>query len=90
MNEQTPTPPPTPKKSKKQKMPRAPRVVDPAVLAIRQEAAAKVKELHRSRASGGVLNTIVTKLIPKLTLEDRDKLSDALIAMNAPKPGLPA
>ena len=79
MNETTtPTPAPVTKRTKKQKTPRAPRVIDPAVLAIRKEAAEKVKELHRSRASGGVLNTIITKLIPKLTKEDQEKLVTAL------------
>jgi hypothetical protein len=80
MNEQT-TPPAAPATSKPKRT-RTPkpvkvRTVDPAIQALREQHKAAVAELRKSRKSGAVLAGIVKKL-PKLTMEDRNKLSDLI------------
>ena len=77
----TTTPPATPA-TPKRKYTRTPkpvkvRTVDPAIQALREQHKAAVAELRKSRKSGAVLAGIVKKL-GKLTMEDRNKLSDLI------------
>lgn len=79
--EQTPvTAEPKPKKRAKRKdagTPRAPRVIDPGVAAIRKEALERVKAYRAEQASAKSL-TRLTEQCLKLTESDRDKLVLAL------------
>lgn len=72
------------KKKRAPKAPRAPRVIDPQVLKIRQEASQKVKDYHKSQASGRILKTILDKRIPQLTRQDQERLFDELKAIVTP------
>jgi hypothetical protein len=67
-----------PVKSKTIKKPRAPRKIDPAVEAIRAEAAEKIKAVHVARGSEKILQTIVAKRLPKMTAAHRRELFDEL------------
>ena len=60
------------------KKPRAPRVIDPAVEAIRAECKAKIKALAGARASNGIPQTIIAKRLPQLTQEHKQLLFDEL------------
>jgi hypothetical protein len=64
--------------TKPAKKTRAPRVIDPAVESIRAEAKAKIKALAGARASNGILQTIIAKRLPQLTLEHKQVLFDEL------------
>ena len=80
-NETTPAAAPVKKAAQKKtavKKTRAPRVVDPAIEAIRAECRAKIKALAGSRASNKILQTIVTKRLAQLTPEHRQALFDEL------------
>jgi len=69
--------PPVPKTRKKRTpTPRAPRTIDPEIARIKAETAEKVAEYRKSLKSGGVLKTIVERLLPKLTINDHNKLMD--------------
>jgi hypothetical protein len=67
-----------PKRKRKSATLRAPRVIDPGVLEIRQEVAAKVREYHKAQASTRILKTIIDKLVPKLTNQDLEILANSL------------
>ena len=64
---------------------RAPRVVDPAVEAIRAEARDKIKALAGSRASNKILQTIVSKRLAQLTQEHRQALFNELAKTCTPE-----
>ena len=66
------------KKKRKARVPRAPRVLDPGIQAIHDAAKLDVKNYRRKQASAKLLATIVTKRLPQLTQDDRNKLADAL------------
>ena len=59
-------------------------VIDPGILAIREQAKAQVKALRLARKSAAVLKSIVDKKLPALTTEDRNKLSEALKVITTP------
>ena len=78
-DETKPAPAPVKKAATKPaKKTRAPRVVDPAVEAIRSECKLKIKALAGARASNGILQTIIVKRLPQLTQEHRQALFDEL------------
>jgi hypothetical protein len=64
--------------TKPAKKTRAPRVIDPAVEAIRAKCKAEIKALAGARASNGILQTIIAKRLPQLTEEHRQVLFDEL------------
>ena len=66
MNDQPEPPTTKPKSKRKKSTPRAPRTIDPEVAALRAQHKEAVKQLHRARASSGVLKRIQA-LVPKLT-----------------------
>ena len=63
---------------------RAPRVKDAEILAIEREAADKKAQYRLAQQSGSVLKRIVDKMMPRLTSDDLQKLSDALNATETP------
>ena len=63
---------------------RTPRTVSPEVEAIRAEARDKIKALHNSTASFGILQTILVKRIPAMTKEHRQVLFDNLASEFTP------
>ncbi len=75
-----PSPVTTTKPSRKRRAtaPRAPRVLDPGVQAIKAEAAAKIRDYHKSQASARVLKNIVEKQLPRLVDAEREKLIQTL------------
>lgn len=81
MNE-TPSVPILKPRKRKASAPRAPRVIDPAIAAIRAETAAKVKAYRDSVKSGKRLANIL-KLVDTLTGEDFLSL---IANVNARKP----
>lgn len=57
---------------------RTPRVIDPAIAALRKEHAEKVAELKRNQQSAATLKTITEKLLPKLNATDAQILRAAI------------
>lgn len=75
-----PTETPAPKRKRAKRTPgkpRAPRVKDPGILAIEKAAAEQKAQYRKAQESGGVLKRILD-LLPRLTIEDADKLTDIL------------
>lgn len=72
-----PTTTPTPRR-KKSRTPRAPRTLDPEVLAIRAEAVKAVAALHTRRRSAAILKTLLDKRLAQLVDDDRHALYEAL------------
>jgi len=73
-----------PTRKRKEPKPRAARVKDVGILAIEARAAAEKQQYRLAQQSGGVLKRIVDKMLPKLTPGDRQVLSAALSATEAP------
>lgn len=66
------------KKRNKAATPKRRGAVEPEIAAIHAEMRAKVAAHRQVKASAVLLQKIINKKLPQLTLEDRDKLVDAL------------
>ncbi len=85
MNDQTEKPPVTAKlkRTRKPSTPRTRKPKDAAILAIEQEAADKKAQYRKAQQSGGIFTRIL-KLVARLTVEDKNKLADALKPVATP------
>ena len=82
MNEPTPTIKMDTKTKKK-------RIISPEVLAIKAEAAAKIKAHHESIASVALQARIINKYLPRLTSNQREEIFNQLSAeFTLPLPGV--
>lgn len=81
--EETPTPPKA-KRSRKSSTPRAKASIDPGIKAIREKMALEVAAYRSSQASAKILDTFLTKRLPRLTPDDRQRLFDELSLTETP------
>lgn len=71
-------PPVTTSRKRKASKPRAKPKLDEGIKAIREKMALEVAAYRSAQASAKILETFLTKRLPKLTAEDRQKLFDEL------------
>lgn len=85
MSDATLTPITTTKKRKRSSTPRAKAAIDPGIKAIRDKMALEVAAYRSSQASAKLLDTFISKRLPKLTPEDRAKLFKKLEETETPE-----
>lgn len=73
-----PTPTPKPTRKRRTTAPRAAKKLDPAIAAINERRRLEVIAYRSSQASAKILDTFLTKRLPNLTADDRQKLFDVL------------
>ena len=82
---ETPTPAKAPRKRKAASK-RAPRVVDPRIVAANERRNLEVAAIRSEDASSRMLRVIIEKRLPKMTMADKERLAHHLPTMMPPLP----